>query len=545
MAYLPSKKKKSSAQLVSSGSSGTNAIAPQSVSSNQSSQPEKSNTGWTNLSQYLSANKGAGANMGNKVWEKVGDVANQAKATLSDFTNSMTKKATDQKIDNSNLISQINTSPVSVNKASFQKAQNHKYSGPTSFNTGLGYYGVNNTSKALSELTSGAGHQQAKNLVQGTYQRPDYKSGSKNLDAFLFGQAKENDAVRDDINRSREQYLNNLKTDTESVNQTIKDVQHSITDQKESLDKAYDSKRMSLADQFSRDTQAAAAKTETERAKYSGLLKDLSEGRASIDFNQDGNTDEKDQAVYNQLKKAGANDWERYLQTAKDYHLGDIATEANKADWQALLGLKDQSDSLDWKTGGRSAGVDSQMVGNANQFSTLMDHLDQRKTQALHQKHSRYEDNPSDPAYLWKAVRDNDYSRLRNHGISQEEFDLMRSYHNTVGDISKAGIGVNPVASIGDVITSEEAENLQRLAEAMGLKPIDTSRTRGTIQDKANTLYKLRNLIGNRQHQLNQEAERRKNAETRKHKNDLETIANPIWKGSKDVLSKIGIKVGW
>lgn len=129
MAYLPQKKKKAPELATGQPTTQTTTPSTSTKPATPTTTPNKSNTGWTNLNQYLDANKGAGTQMGKQVQAKVSTDVNQAKANLSDFTKAMNKQVNDQKLDTASLVQGLKNSPAKVDRNSYQKAQKHTYKG--------------------------------------------------------------------------------------------------------------------------------------------------------------------------------------------------------------------------------------------------------------------------------------------------------------------------------------------------------------------------------------------------------------------------------
>lgn len=356
----------------------------------------------------------------------------------------------------------------------------------------------------------------------------------------MFGQSTANQGIRDQIKLSHENYQNQLENNQNAVNKAIEDTLTANQIAKDNLSKAYTDTKANLQRDIEAARVAADNKNKAQGDWYSKALNALKTGKnvsQYIDFNQDGVKDEIDNSIYQTIRNAGANNWADYLDQNAQYGLGDTLDAAKKADWKAVLGLENTQDSYDYKAGGADARGKKAMLDNAGNYHSTLAAIQNRAKQALQNKQA-------DPSYLWEAVRANNHEVLADQGISREDFDLMRAYQSEVGDIQGANIGVNPVASLGDVATNDEMKTLQALAKAMGFTAPEFNKTQGQIQ----YLDKVRGDLAGALNSVRQK--RAKDAQNKQdkrlEKDVIEVAADPINKTAHEVVRRLPkIKTPW
>lgn len=160
---------------------------------------EKSSGSYTNLNQYLDANKENAEGMGTKI---AGDITQQGSTarqgvqdTSSDFR-SLADQGTLQGLDTaaseasditnkartSSLDNQIND--VQVNR--FKDISNAQYKGPQGLEGSSKYQGASQNIQKAQEMQQNAQTDEGRfNLLQNAYARPDYSQGQKKLDNLL------------------------------------------------------------------------------------------------------------------------------------------------------------------------------------------------------------------------------------------------------------------------------------------------------------------------------------------------------------------------
>lgn len=194
-------------------------ISGQSTSFNQSQnnqpqvpKPQAKSGSWVNLNQYLDANKENATQMGQNIANKVADNATQAKSSLESF-----------KSQAPGVVNQVNTdnyfaNPDANKKSEYATMKNTGgYSGPDSVDKVTGYSDTQSKVKKADEQVNALNSESGRfNLLQDTYNRPQYSQGMKKLDNVLL---QKNDESKQAMNQVNEKFKGILDLfNTESTN---------------------------------------------------------------------------------------------------------------------------------------------------------------------------------------------------------------------------------------------------------------------------------------------------------------------------------------
>lgn len=525
MAYLPNKNKKKNTQVASSGTStatpsgsvSTQASAPASTAPAQ----KQSNTGWTNLNQYLSANKGAGASMGQKIGQKVNSLTSTATQKLNEYGEARSNEAKAQEVDLSDVAKGIKDDPTKVEKKDYEDAVGATYKGPNTFGGGNGYQGVLSSQQDLSKATAGQGSQLNQNLVKSVYDRDSYSRGSKNLDGFLFGQSQSNRDIVTRASKAWQDHQANLSKTQESVNKAISDASGQVAAEVKAVNDAYDEKRKSLKEKIDEANKGLDGKNSDQDEAKNELIRRLKERDGvehEIDWNGDGKVGGPDDlAVYDSIRGAIDNldgyDWSKFVNSNKAFGLGDVVDDATQTDWKAILGLTDDTNGYTFTKGGSNAGINMDMVRKAGDYYKKHKELTARYQQ--NQASSDAENSARTKDYITKSIESGDVNALKAMGFTDTDLASIADYRRRGGNVRDLNWSFNVGDSIGNVASNEEMDYLDQLAQAMGLKTTDRTKAYGKI----NNIAAIVEHAQNEAHRLYKEAEDRKHRASQRKRN--------------------------
>lgn len=198
-----------------SGSSNT-------FSNQQSSAPaksEKASGSFTNLNKYLDANKEQAAGMGNKIADNVESQAVKANDSINALKNNTPSAVNKFNAD------EWFANPDANKKDQYQTLKNTGgYSGPNSVDKIENYSNyqtdVNKADQAVKNSASETGRF---NLLQETYNRPQYSQGMQKLDNSLIQRNDESKARFEDVNNRYKGILDMFNTESENAGKKIND----------------------------------------------------------------------------------------------------------------------------------------------------------------------------------------------------------------------------------------------------------------------------------------------------------------------------------
>lgn len=199
---------------------GSSDGAPITSSSSQKT-PDNSGTSsgrFTNIQNYLNANKQQSGTLASGITDKIDSSITESKSAIENKSSDFSNQVNANKIDlNTDVINQVKANPVNVNVDDFTKMRDASYSGPTELDVSNEEYSLNDNLDRIDLTKSEAGRNA---LLVDTYQRPNYSTGQQNLDQLLLQNNDSSKGVFNDL-QSRwsgiNDWLSGVKTD--AVNQ--------------------------------------------------------------------------------------------------------------------------------------------------------------------------------------------------------------------------------------------------------------------------------------------------------------------------------------
>lgn len=294
----------------------------------QKQQGPKQSGSWTNLQSYLDANQEQVAKMGETITGNVNNQAQEAKDAINSY-----KFGEPQKIEKTSEANIKDTLDKTNDKASYQ-ALKAGYQGPNYYDEIEGY---DNASKKFAEanqnlnkLSSEEGRQ---SVLADTYKRPSYSQGQKTLDNLLI--------QNDPSSRAMFQATQDQNKDFGSLfDDTTSQLQNSINQSK----------------QNALQNQQLAYQTEQKYIDdFLAPLQERVENSPSGEFISGVQEDVKDTVLNQKTLEALGIDPGTYLYdlNLSDYikydgttpNLDNVATQEERAKWQALQNFIDGEDS--------------------------------------------------------------------------------------------------------------------------------------------------------------------------------------------------------
>lgn len=263
MAYLPTSEKDKENQGQQQGTpmlSATAGAPMMGMPSGGSKQGPSSSGSWTNLENYLQANRGEGSRMAGDVTGKISQQAQEGEQGLqqaqSEFETKANQTPTYQQMDWSD--------PTKVNKEAFTAQKNATYGGYGGLGEVSGYDAI--VSKLRGAQTAS---QQSKTepgrmeLLKQSYQRPSYSTGQQALDQMITQNEPES---RDKYKEIQEKYAEEAKKAT-----TAEETAAKLAEQKKSQAAEVSSKTKqdysNRLNQYNQQLQSAAQQAQSARAK--------------------------------------------------------------------------------------------------------------------------------------------------------------------------------------------------------------------------------------------------------------------------------------
>ena len=220
MAYLPMSEKDKEKQnesgggteQVISGSTGTVGDSAPGSSTGGSSQTEKkgssSGSGWTNLQNYVTANRGEDKRMGEAVQSNVAGKANEADEYSNAFQTTANERIEKNTIRDDGIVDQIKTNASGITSdddrmAQYSKQYNATWEGPQDYTQVDGFTDTSQKYDRAEDSANAAGDFSGRTaLLDEVYSAPQYSAGEKRFDSFLVGAGDDGKQIVQDVQRS-------------------------------------------------------------------------------------------------------------------------------------------------------------------------------------------------------------------------------------------------------------------------------------------------------------------------------------------------------
>lgn len=463
----------------------TGGSAPTAGTAGAGKAPSKSGV-FTNLNNYVDANKGNDAAMGEKVKGVVDNTAQNASNQINTLTQtgqSEVQKGTVQA--DQNVVTGLQKDPAKVNKQQFQTQYNASYGGPNDATQVTGYSGAKQATDKVGQQTQAAtaqGMTGRSTLLNDAYASPNYSRGEKNLDSYILGTGEGGKSKLREIADTYRGFGDNLAAAEGTIGQQIQQGRDTTQATRDATRGAYNQATGDVQKYFKTTADQVAAKN-----KQNAETAALAEQRL-----KSPNIEERNWAYQQLGMDPGLGEFMRengyqfgnYATRGGAQALGDVADQGKIDTYNALMGLLDQSGTMDFsKTGasGKALDVNEVQRGSANEL---------------------YGINQAAAAKLadLQARRDQDFATARDQATQFAQYmdpmfqkgtglaaqlDAMKydSFLKTLG-VSKDLAGASPgfladylkknqhQLSLGDVMNDNERARAAELSGALAISPI-------------------------------------------------------------------------
>lgn len=309
---------------------------------------------WTNLQQYVTANDGNDAQMGNKIKSGVEQRANQASEMGNQYSTTASSQIDQGTVRDQGIIDAVKTSPTAITqdeqkRAQFDKQWDAYYGGPQQTTDIEGYQQAGQQYNTVQDRAQNAQTQQGRQaLLQDEYSRPNYTRGENTLDSFVLGAGNQGRQVLGDINREYGNYAQGWQGILDQVQGNIQQGIDTTNQTREQTRGATNEGIANYNQKFGNYEQQLAQERANWDKQFKGLKQDLNKDRYGV-----GGLD-KDVAKW--LDKSGLD--LTSLVAKNDYRqLGDFINDDEKAAYKALneLGRIEGSQYQDFSKTGRGA----------------------------------------------------------------------------------------------------------------------------------------------------------------------------------------------
>lgn len=473
------------------GGSGQSGAVGANSSSGAGNSPKGTSSGsFTNLQNYVTANQGNDAQMGQQVQGMVGGAAGQADQAGSQFQQGAQQKIDSQTVkEDPNMVGSLQKGDTSgVDKDAFGKQWNAgtAYTGPQDA-SGFDNYG--NAKQSYKNVDTygqeAAGdssqHQQ---LLQDTYARngQQYNQGEGALDSFVLGSGTGGAKALKDINGQYGNYSQNFSNIGNLVNKGVQNAQ--TTDQNTARDTQAAAKAGFDALQGNLDT---AAKQASDANTTAGTLnQQLTTGDASA-LKAQGLSDQAIQYLQQQQQGGKGYNWSQLVNQPQGQHTAaDYANAGDVNNYQNLLGLvngvapgtltaKYGADQLA-ASGATGPSLKAPDVSAANTISGLNSSLQQALAAKTAQEQAALNATRGGLQGLASGALVQEtpaqiQALASQLGVTPDQLNTARS----LGVDTTRFLSQGPALTVNDVATADQRGQFNSLANLLGLSGLSAS----------------------------------------------------------------------
>lgn len=375
---------------------------------------QTSSGSWTNLMDYVDANSGEDARMGEKVESNIAGRADQATQSGKVYQDSASQAIDQGTVRDQGIVAAVGSNPVDVKQnqeEQFRKQWDATYGGPKAAQDVAGYQDTAAQYRGVEDRAKNAQtHAGRQALLTDEYNRPNYTSGEKSLDSFILGAG---DAGKQTLANINQNYSNYASGWDDLVNTVQGDIQQGMDTTAQTRDAtrgAVNDARSNLTSNFGdAQNQADYANDELQRLRralsgtstggIAGGPSPMDQALAELGVN-------KDVATFLMNNGMNLGSLLRNDQAA----LGDFVRPEDKENYTALLDLIGEQSDYDFSKSDFTMNpydIKNNLVNDGAYLSKFRD---------------RYDPNQRD---TFQNQLTESYNRLRNSG-----FDRTGQYWN-------------------------------------------------------------------------------------------------------------------
>lgn len=434
-------------------------------------------TGWSNLQNYIIANRGNDAAMGQRVANKIGEQSQGVETAKAAITPAAQEDITRGTVTDQGVIETLRTAPTRVDKEQYKKQSRATYQGPEDISAYADFAKGQQAAKNLEERLNLIGTEAGQKTLLKDIAGPNYGQGLSNLDQFILSAGEEG---KKSIAGTKEQY-----GATPQAWQTfVEDINARLGGAKQTTERTAEETRKAYEDVF--------GATKGDIAKTQATLPDVNKQRTAQVTELQGKFASKDPKVRADLAKTLGITPQvlDYLQNtlgykpqeivsyAGDLALGDIVDPEARARYEALLNLEDQQGEFSFAGTSRKdpTQVKKDILEAAASAMKLRDAVTSRT--AAEQK-KRDETFKRVQEKVAKGIWDQEV--FRETGLTREDVEIAKrgsvggGMVRDLGQFSPAvslatALRLTPGAAlnVGDIATPEERKAWDNLMKILG-----------------------------------------------------------------------------
>lgn len=470
----------SNEQVLSSESQSIN-TAPGSTT--PSTQPAQKGSGYTNLSQYVEANRPQAAGMAEKIAQGIDTQAQQQKSNIQSFQADASKRAQEATVQDKGVVDSLASSPDKFAQQQWQdlfKQQTAGYKGPQSAEELGSYQNVAGKQQRLDSSVQALGTNEGRaQAAKETFKPLDaqYNQGENLLDTFLLGTGGGAEKLQQFQKSYQDQNLAKQWQDTVAgATNQFNQAKNTTNATKQATETALKNATQGLESKFS----GYGNQVEQEQAQNADALARLQSslyGENSWDANSRRNAYNDIGLGFDQgewLRSQGM-DLSKLISEGQSRSVGDLAQDQEIEGYKALLGLQGRDSQIDLSRTGQTA----------TPYTTNKDLIDTSRV-ALDLKaalDNRVKDS--------QAARDREYAkaseaatiplsaRVQQTGLSPQELDAFSQVFGISSDDYKYAADkglINPEflrkgveLNHGDVASDAERQQWGQIMQKLGI----------------------------------------------------------------------------
>lgn len=491
------------------GSSGSKTLAAPGAmggdgTSQNTSKKGTSSGSFTNLNNYVKANEGNDAKMGEDIRQGVENTANETKGKIDSFSSDITTQAKTNTVNDSGVVDALRKDPNAVDADAFSKQVNATYQGPVDYTTSADFQdalaGTQKVSQSVANAQGGmAGREQ---LLDQQYKRSDYGKGQKLLDSFILGAGQQG---QEKINQIGQYADFGSGFDTAKANaQAAIDAAKSTTEQTaKDTRTAFEKAMGSSWDALDAAGTTAATKNATAKERYDLVVGQLGSDKAGERlkaYKNLGMDQKTGDWLYNkyasQLGAEGAAKKMAELVTQRgDFSRGDFVSDEQEAQYKNLsnlLGMVNDKTGMDKYmqsfTGLEDTGIDVNSQGFSAQEDRIKGAADlMGLNQQIQSQVNAMRDEQNALKAMFGGQGLDPYGAYRKLGFNEKEANILSSALKAQGKNLNDFITYNDYGSRGDAATAEQASKYIQLASMLGLDSGTWNKSKADSPYTANT----------------------------------------------------------
>lgn len=444
--------------VTTSGSSG--GVVGQGTQTPQASKPKGS--GWTNLQNYISANAGNDAAMGNKIAGKIGEQAGGVEQAKSALTPKVEQDVQANTVVDTGVIGALQTDPTKVAKDAFKKQSTAVYRGPEDVSSYQEYGQGQKAKSALTERLDLTKSAEGQGALLKDIAGQNYTQGLQSLDQFILGAGEQGKKSIADTQSKYGNVASDWDALTGQLNQKFRQAKETTAKTAADTNKAYD-------DVFGATTgriQGAQTKAQQTNEQRRAEVKSIEDAFAR------GDTQTIEQrlgipagtVVY--LRNTLGFTPQEIISYAGDMSLGDFTSPEDVARYQALLDLGDRASEFSFTPSGqgaRAVNVKRDIVDAAGQAKAIRD-------QVVSETARRNEDRYREWVDLDRKIRQGEYDDQvgRATGLSRQEFMAARRGEYMGEKVDPLNFQRGKQVNFGDIATDAQRSQWANLMAALG-----------------------------------------------------------------------------